>query len=267
MIHRVADGGAAIGYDDTGQGPAVVFLHAFPLNRTMWAPQTSALAAAWRCVTIDARGFGESTPTHPFTVDRYADDVVAVLDALGIERATVVGLSIGGYVAFALWRRHPQRVRSLVLADTRPGADTPETRDRRRELIALARASGVDAVADRQMVGLLGKSTRERGPEIETSTRSIAANATVDGVVGALEAMMERPDSTATLATIVVPSLIVAGEEDVLTPPKEARAMHAMIYGSRLEILAHAGHLSSIERPAAFNAVLNEFLHIVESGN
>jgi len=267
MIHRVADGGAAIGYDDTGQGPAVVFLHAFPLNRTMWAPQTSALAATWRCVTIDARGFGESTPTGPFSVDRYADDVVAVLDGLGIARVTVVGLSMGGYVAFALWRRHPRRVRALVLADTRAGADTPEARDRRRELIALARASGVDAVADRQIIGLLGKSTRERGPEVEVSARAIAANATVDGVVGALEAMMERKDSTATLATISVPSLIIAGEEDVLTPPKEARAMHSMIYGSRLELLAHAGHLSSIERPAAFNAVLNEFLHMIESAN
>jgi len=267
MIHRVADGGAAIGYDDTGQGPVVVFLHAFPLNRTMWAPQTSALATTWRCVTIDARGFGESTPTRPFSVDRYADDVVAVLDGLGIARVTVVGLSMGGYVAFALWRRHPRRVRALVLADTRAGADTPETRDRRRELIALARASGVGAVADRQMTGLLGKSTRERGAEVEMSARSIAANATVDGVVGALEAMMERKDSTPTLATISVPSLIIAGEEDVLTPPKEARAMHSMIDGSRLELLAHAGHLSSIERPAAFNAVLNEFLHMVESAN
>jgi pimeloyl-ACP methyl ester carboxylesterase len=266
MIYRVA-AGAAIGYDDTGQGPAIVFLHAFPLNRSMWAPQTSGLATAWRCVTIDARGFGDSTPMGPFTVDRYADDVVAVLDGLGIERAIVVGLSMGGYVTFALWRRHARRVRALVLADTRAGADTPETRDRRRELIALARSSGVGAVADRQMIGLLGKSTRDRGPEIETSARSIAANATVDGVVGALEAMMERPDSTPTLATITVPSLIVAGEEDVLTPPKEARAMHSVIYGSRLEILAHAGHLSSIERPAAFNAVLNEFLHLVESAN
>ena len=266
MIHLVADG-AAIGYDDTGQGPAIVFLHAFPLNRAMWAPQTSALAATWRCVTIDARGFGDSTPVGAFTVDRYADDVVAVLDGLGVERAIVVGLSMGGYVAFALWRRHPRRVRALVLADTRAGADTAETRDRRRELIALARSSGVGAVADRQMAGLLGKSTRGRGPEIETSARSIAANATVDGVVGALEAMMERPDSTLTLATITVPSLILAGAEDVLTPPKEARAMHSVICGSRLEILAHAGHLSSMERPAAFNAVLNEFLPVVESAN
>jgi pimeloyl-ACP methyl ester carboxylesterase len=267
MIAELADGGAAIGYDDTGHGPAVVFLHAFPLNRAMWAPQTSALSAERRCVTIDARGFGESAATGPCSVDRYADDVAAVLDALEIKRAVIVGLSMGGYVAFALWRRHPRRVRALLLADTRAGADTPESRERRRDLIALARSSGVAAVADRQMIGLLGKTTRERRPDIEAMVRSIAASATVDGVVGALEAMLERPDSTLTLATVTVPTLIVVGEEDVLTPPKEARAMHSMIYASRLEVLAQAGHLSSIERPAAFNAVLNEFLYLVESAD
>src|SRR5206468_2246953 len=114
------------------------------------------------------------------------------------------------------------------------------------------------------MIGLLGKTTRDRRPDIESAVRGIAESATVDGVVGALEAMLERPDSTSTLPTVSVPTLIVVGEEDVLTPPKEARAMRAAIAGSRLEMLALAGHLSSIERPAAFNAVLNEFLHDIE---
>jgi pimeloyl-ACP methyl ester carboxylesterase len=265
MIAQLGAGSVAVGYDDIGKGPPVAFLHAFPLNRTMWSPQMSALAAEWRCLSVDTRGFGESAAAPPLTIDRYADDVAAVLDAAGVRRAVVVGLSMGGYVAFALWRRHPARVRALVLADTRAGADTPETRARRRELIALAKASGVSAVADRQMIGLLGKTTRERRPEIETTVRAIAGSATVDGVIGTLEAMLERPDSTPTLPTVSVPTLIIAGEEDVLTPPKEARMMHEKIYGSRLEILAQAGHLSSIERPAAFNAVLNEFLHIVET--
>jgi len=267
VIAHVGDEGAVVAYDDIGTGSPVVFLHAFPLNRTMWAPQTSALAMEWRCLTIDARGFGESPASGPLTMDRYADDVAAVLDAAAVGRAVVVGLSMGGYVAFALWRRHPRRVRAFVLADTRPGADTSETRDRRRELIALARASGAGAVADRQMIGLLGKTTRERRPEIETGVRAIAESATIDGVVGALEAMIERPDSTPTLQTISVPTLIIVGEEDVLTPPKEARAMHEQIEDSRLELLAQTGHLSCIERPAAFNALLSEFLYIVESAN
>jgi 3-oxoadipate enol-lactonase len=265
MIARV--GSARIGYDDLGQGTPVVFLHAFPLDRTMWAPQTSALADQWRCLAIDVRGFGESTAEGPFTVDRYADDVAAVLEAAGVGRAVIVGLSMGGYVAFAFWRSHPQRVRAFVLADTRAGADAPDTRERRRELMALARTSGAAAVADRQIVGLLGKTTRERRPDLAAGVRAIAANASVEGIVGALEALVARPDSTPTLSTVSVPTLVIVGEEDVITPMKEARVMQAAIPGSRLEVLAHAGHLSSVERPAAFNAVLSEFLNAHESGD
>jgi pimeloyl-ACP methyl ester carboxylesterase len=263
MIAQI--GGATIGYDDIGEGTPVVFLHAFPLNRTMWAPQTSALAAEWRCIAIDFRGFGESAPAGPFTIDRYADDVGELLGEIGVRRAIVVGLSMGGYVAFALWRRHAPRVRALVLADTRAGADSPETRERRLELMALARSAGAAAVADRQLVGLLGKTTRERRPDIGNAVRATAASATVDGIVGGLEAMLGRPDSTETLSTLTIPTLIVAGEEDVTTPAKEARTMHTAIRGSRFELLANAGHLSNVERPAAFNAVLSEFLNMVES--
>ncbi|HKW11895.1 MAG TPA: alpha/beta fold hydrolase, partial [Gemmatimonadaceae bacterium] len=255
----------SIGYDDVGQGPPVVFLHAFPLNRTMWSAQKSALSGHRRCITIDMRGFGDSAAEAPHGMDRYADDVAGILEATGTGRATIVGLSMGGYIVFALWRRHPELVRALVLADTRAGDDAPDTRERRHELIALARGAGVAAVADRQMIGLLGKTTRDRRPDVVSLVHSIALSGSVDGVVGALEAMLARPDSTSTLSTIDVPTLVIAGEEDVLTPPKEARAMHAAIAGSRLELLAHAGHLSCVERPAAFNAVLTEFLREVES--
>jgi pimeloyl-ACP methyl ester carboxylesterase len=260
---------ASIAFDDVGTGQPVVFLHAFPLDKTMWAPQTSALADTFRCLTIDARGLGESSATPPFTIDRYAEDVITVLDRLGIANATIAGLSMGGYVAFAVWRRAPDRVRALVLADTRAGVDTPETRARRHELIALARQAGVAPVIERQIVGLLGKSTRERHPDVEQTVRTIALSATsasVEGTVGAMEAMLGRRDSTPTLATIHVPTLIIVGEEDVITPPKEARAMHAGIKRSRMETLAHTGHLTSLEQPAAFNAVLREFLNIAAGG-
>jgi len=263
MIARVEH--TAIGYDDVGPGPPVVFLHAFPLNRSMWSAQKTALSGHRRCITVDMRGFGDSAADGPHSMDRYADDVAAVLEATGAEQAAViVGLSMGGYVAFALWRRHRDLVSALVLADTRSGDDAPETRARRHELIALARDAGVEAVADQQMIGLLGKTTRDRRPDVVRLVRSIAVSASVGGIVGGLEAMLARPDSTATLATIDVPTLVIAGEEDVLTPPKEARAMHDAISGSRLELLANAGHLSCIERPAAFNAVLTEFLREIE---
>jgi pimeloyl-ACP methyl ester carboxylesterase len=263
MIARAT--GVDIAYDDIGRGAPVVFLHAFPLDRTMWAGQTSALAGQCRCVAIDTRGFGESADSPLHTMDRYADDVVAVLDAAGVERATIAALSMGGYIAFALWRLHPERVRALVLADTKSATDAPDARDRRRELIDLARHAGTEAVAERQLVGVLGKTTRERRPDVVNMVSAIMARARVDGVVGASEAMLDRPDSTPLLPTISVPTLVIVGDEDVITPPKEARAMHVAISGSRLEILAGAGHLTNIERPAAFNAVLCEFLFALQN--
>ena len=231
----------------------------------MWAPQTRALTDKWRCLTIDTRGFGESAAASPFDVDRYADDVVAILDDAGVDRATIVGLSMGGYVAFALWRRSPERVRALALADTRAGADAPDTRARRHELIEVARTQGVIPVVDRQIVGLLGKTTRATRPDVEAHARAIAETSSVDGVIGALEAMLARPDSTPTQSTITVPTLVIVGDEDVLTPQKEARAMHEQIRGSRLEVLAGAGHLSNLEQPAAFNSALTEFLETLDA--
>lgn len=252
-----------IAYDDVGTvqtGYPLVFLHAFPLNRTMWDPQVSAFVAENRCVAIDARGFGESTVNPPFSVDRYADDVVGVLDALGIDRAVLLGVSFGGYVALALWRRHPDRIRALVLAGTHPGADTPEQVTRRREMIEIAATQGSTAIANLQIAGVVGKTTRERQPDTYDAIHRMMAQSDPRAIVGALQAMIDRPDSTPLLRTIDVPTLIVVGDQDVLTPPKMARAMHQGISGSRLEVLAESGHLANMERPAAFNAVLAEFL-------
>lgn len=249
-----------VGYDDVGTGLPLVFIHGFPHNRTLWAPQLGALFDHCRCVAPDLRGFGESSVVDPYSMDQYADDTAALMTHLGIQQAAIVGLSMGGYVAFDLWRRHRARVRALVLADTRAGADTAETKEKRRETIALARERGSGAVADAQINGMLGKTTREMNPDIVEGARSMLEAAPVDGVVGALEAMMERPDSTDMLATINVPTVIIVGEEDALTPVKEARAMYAAIAGSRLEVIPAAGHLSSLEKPAAFNHVLGEFV-------
>jgi 3-oxoadipate enol-lactonase len=253
-------GDTEIAYDDVGSGLPVVFLHAFPLNRTMWDPQVTALVGESRCIAIDYRGLGESKGGEPYSMDRYADDVAGVLDTLHIARAVVIGLSMGGYVAFALWRRHRDRVRALVLADTRATADTPETIARRRELIEIARAQGSTAVANAQITGLVGKTTREKRPDIYDAMHRMIAQAPVAGIIGATEALMSRPDSTETCATIDVPTLVVVGDEDVLTPPRDAARLADAIRGSRLEVLQGAGHLSNVERPAAFNTVVSEFL-------
>ena len=255
--------GVDIAYDDVGTGLPVLFIHGFPHDRTLWAPQLGGLLDRARCIAPDLRGFGDSEARGPYTMDAYAGDVIAVLDALQIERAVIAGLSMGGYVAFAVWRRHRERVRALILADTRAGADSDEARAKRRDMIALVRARGSGAVADAQIAGMVGRTTREKHPDIADAVHRMLTMAPVEGVVGALEAMMSRPDSTPTLATIDVPTLIVVGEEDVLTPPKEARAMHERIAGSRLEILTGAGHVSNVERPAAFNHVVSEFLGVL----
>ena len=253
-----------VGYDDVGSigvsGTPILFVHGFPLNRTMWAPQVSALVGRSRCIAADLRGFGESSVRPPYSMDQYADDLVQLLDQLRIDKVTVVGLSMGGYVSFALWRRHKRRIRALVLADTRATADTKEALVKRRKTIDTARSEGATAVANLQIASLVGKTTAEKNPDTYDAVHRMIAQSNVEGIVGGLEAMMTRPDSTPTLETIDVPTLIIVGEEDVLTPPSDARAMQERSPGSRLEIIEHAGHLSNMERPAAFNHLLTEFL-------
>jgi pimeloyl-ACP methyl ester carboxylesterase len=252
--------GLEIGYDDVGTGMPVAFVHGFPHNRTLWAPQVGALVDRARCIAPDLRGFGETSKHGPFTIDQFADDLAMLLRSLEIERAVITGLSMGGYVALAFWRRHRPLVRALVLADTKAGADSDETRSKRMALIEVARSRGSGAVADAQITGMIGKSTREKRPALIDSVHGMLESAPVEGIVGALEAMMARADSTPTLATIDVPTLVVVGDEDVLTPVSDAETLHEGIRGSRLEVIVRAGHVSNLERPAAFNHVMSEFL-------
>lgn len=257
---RLELGTRGVAYDDVGEGQPVVFVHGFPHHRKLWAPQVRALAGTARVIAPDLPGFGESDMPERFAIDAWADGLARFLDALRIERAVIAGLSMGGYVALAFWRLHRERALALVLADTRAGADTEEGKQKRRETIELARREGPTAVARAMLPGMVGKSTREREPSVVASMRAMLESASVDSIVGASEAMIDRADSTTLLATIDVPTLIIVGEEDVLTPPKESRAMHAAIPGSGLEIIPGAGHVSNVERPAAFNQVLSEFL-------
>ena len=255
---RVELGTRGVAYDDAGEGRPVVFVHGFPHHRKAWAAQLRALAGHSRAIAVDLPGFGESDMPERFAIDAWANGLARFLDALEVERAIIAGLSMGGYVTLAFWRLHRDRVLALVLADTRAGADTEEGKQKRRETIELARHEGPTAVARALLPGMVGKSTREREPSVVAAMRAMLESTSVDSIVGASEAMMNRPDATSSLATIDVPTLIIVGEEDVLTPPKESRAMHAAIPGSRLEIIPSAGHVSNVERPAAFNQVLTE---------
>jgi pimeloyl-ACP methyl ester carboxylesterase len=238
----------------------VLFVHGFPFDRTMWRHQLAGLSRCKR-IAPDLRGVGESSAgAGDYSIGRYADDLVAVLDAVGVRQAVVCGLSMGGYVLFDLLRRHPGRVRAAVLCDTRPQADSAAARRNRDELTALAVEHGPDAVAERLLPGLLAPGTLADQPEVMTQCRDMARRCSVTGMVGALRAMRERPDSTPLLGTIRVPTLVVVGAEDRASPPPVAQAMAQAIPGARCAVIPGAGHVAPLEQPLATSRVLAEFL-------
>lgn len=254
------DGGIELAYDDAGTGQPVLFIHGWPHNRALWAAQLSGLPTHARCVAPDLRGFGGSSVSPPYSIDQYADDLAAFVRALGIERAVVCGVSMGGYVALAMLRRHASVLRALILTSTRATADSPEAREKRARLITFVREHGVEALAGRQLKAMVGETTFNTRPDVREALRLLMAGAPVEGVIGALEAMAARADSTELLAGIAMPTLVVSGSEDTFTPPDEVRALADAIPGARLEVIQGAGHVCCYERPAAYNHVVSEFL-------
>jgi 3-oxoadipate enol-lactonase len=253
--------GHEVAFEVDGDGPPVLFLHAFPLGLAMWDAQAQALKASHRIVRFDARGFGGSPPGDGLlTMERIAGDAVALLDNLGISQATVCGLSMGGYAAFALVRRHPERLKALVLADTRAGADSEEARRSRAELAERVRRQGAAAAADAFLPKLVGESTRKERPELVERLRKMILKNPPRGIADALAGLAARADSTTTLKEIRVPTFVICGDEDVLTPLQEAESLQRGIAGSRLAVIPRAGHLSNLENPEAFNEAMSEFL-------
>lgn len=250
----------AVGCDVAGEGVPLLWLHGYPLDRTLWAPQLAAALPGVRQVAPDLPGFGESARIPGRTFDAWADWVASFLDALAVERAIIGGLSMGGYLAFALWRRHPSRVRALVLADTRADQDSAEVRARREETQRILETQGVGAVAERLLPGMVGRTTRREHPELPAALDAMMRRADPAAVGDAREALLGRADSRPTLPTITVPTLVLCGTEDILTPVAESRAIAAAIPGAWLSLVPQAGHCSSFEQPAVFNALLSEFL-------
>jgi pimeloyl-ACP methyl ester carboxylesterase len=293
MRHQLDLAGRTLSYLDVsspanhplrqGQGglPAVLLLHAFPLAAEMWTPQLASVPSGWRFIAPDLRGFGSSSPDHsestgaesgsswirrepggavPWSIDDYARDALALLDHLEIRQAVICGLSMGGYAAFALFRQAPQRVRGLVLADTRPDPDSPSDRAAREESLRVVEREGVAALAESMLPRLLGRTSRETRPAMVHAVRSLATAQPPAAVVPAIVRLMTRPDSTPALAAIGCPTLVVAGEEDEITGPDIARQMHGQVGNAALAVIGHAGHLSSVEQPEAFNEALDRFL-------
>lgn len=260
-------GSRTIAYLDSAPGDTTlrtyVLLHAFPLGANMWEPQMRAIPKGWRLITPDLRGFGGSTEldsTSALSITDYAEDVADLLGELSVEHAVIGGLSMGGYAALALVQGKPEIIDALILADTRAGADSPEARANRRNMLALVDREGPQGVARELISSLLGRTTQELNATAEATVRRLIKQQSPVAIRGAIHRMMHRPDASALLATIGVPTLIIVGEEDTLTPAQEAQKMAEAIPGSKLVTIPAAGHLSNLEQPDAFNQALSAFL-------
>jgi 3-oxoadipate enol-lactonase len=255
--------GLNINYIDTGgEGTPVLLLHAFPLNSKMWEPQIEALNERWRFIAPDLKGFGASSApddASAYSMDSYADEVAGLLDQIGIDKVVLTGLSMGGYISFAFWRRHRAKISALVLADTRAEADPPEGVEKRTSQQQVVREQGIEPLVEALPGALLGGPTLEKKQDVVESVKALMQNP-AGGFIGALEAMKTRPDSTSDLTGIDVPTLVIVGENDGITPPDAARKLHEHIGSSRLVVIPEAGHLSNLEAPEAFNGALAEFL-------
>jgi pimeloyl-ACP methyl ester carboxylesterase len=253
--------GIEIDYRDESAGVPVIFIHAFPLNQRMWDDQFSGLRDRVRAISLDLRGFGNSdAPNGAYSIDEMAADVRGLMTVLEIDRAILVGLSMGGYIALAFFRNHPEAVRGLVLADTRAGADTQEARERRLSSAMKAEREGSRAIGEDMIPLLLGRTTLETRPSVVEKVRAMIEGNSPQGIAGAQRAMAGRRDSMNMLSVIDVPSLIVVGSEDSLTPVAEAERMRGGIRGARLRTIDSAGHLSNLEQPEQFNAALIDFI-------
>jgi pimeloyl-ACP methyl ester carboxylesterase len=229
----------------------------------MWKEQVEGIGSIYKIIAPDLRGHGDSpAPEGDYTIDEMADDVIELLDTLGFDEPVVVGgLSMGGYVALSLIARYPERVRALMLMDTRAAADSPEAAQKREELAQAVLAAGhAGPVVEAMTPRLFAPFTLKERPERVAPLREVMGRNTARGIVGALRAMASRPDRRADLAAIRVPVLVIVGEEDVVTPPAEAQALADAISGARLEVIQEAGHLAPYENHAIANNVILRFL-------
>ncbi|MFJ3210681.1 alpha/beta fold hydrolase [Streptomyces flaveolus] len=256
--------GATIGYDDVGPatGLPVLLIHGHPFDRTLWAPQVTALTeAGHRVVTPDLRGYGRSgvTPGKVLLAD-FADDLAALLDHLGIERAVVGGVSMGGQITMEFQLRHPRRLRALVLSDTSAPAETAEGRLFRNRLADRLLAEGMDGYAHEVIGKMLADYNVTAMPDVAAHVLEMMCATDPRGAAAALRGRAERPDYRDVLAGVEAPVLIVVGADDVYTPVAEAEAIRRLVPHATLAVIEKAGHLPGVEQPDRFNAVLLDFL-------
>lgn len=240
--------------------PAVVLLHGFPVHAGMWAAQLDALSDTHRVIALDARGFGGSPRTGPYSIDTLADDVHALQRELNLGRFALAGLSMGGYVALAYASKYAQDLRGLVLVDTKPEADNAEAKETRTKSAQTARQQGAKPIADTMLPKLIGQTTANTRPQVVAALRQMMEAADPEAIALAQEAMRDRPDRTAMLGSIAVPTLVVCGDADTITPPDLMRKMHQAIPNSRFELIPQSGHMTPMEQPEAVTRAMEAFL-------
>jgi pimeloyl-ACP methyl ester carboxylesterase len=258
---------AEIFYQVLGDGPPVVLLHPFPVHHEFWLPVAAALQGRYRLILPDLRGHGASgVGEGPATMEKHAEDLVRILDEVGVGRAVFVGVSIGGYVLFEFLRRFRNRVSALVLCNTKPQADTPEARSIRMQAAADVLERGTEVFFESMLPKLIGKSTHTARPDLVLGALRMMRKMSTEDVAMVQRGMADRPDSVATLAAIKVPTLILTGDEDIMTGVAEAEVMRKNIFGSALKIVAKAGHYSPWEQPSEVGKLLRQFLDEVHGG-
>jgi len=261
---RDVDERVQLAFDESGPGPAVVLLHGFPFDRSLWRRQFDVLQNDYRVVTPDLRGHGASEVTvGTVTMESMAGDIERLMDHLQITRATIGGLSMGGYVALAFARLFPDRIQALVLADTRAQADTEEAKQNRAVQAEKAMTEGMKPIADAMLPKLVTAETMASRPEVVEHVRSMIMNTPPEGAAAALRGMAERQDQRPFLKRIDVPTLLIVGRNDPITPVADSELMNQAISGSRLEVIDDAAHVSNLEQSDRFNNALVGFLRSV----
>ena len=254
-------------FEDSGQKNRVplVLIHGFPLSSVMWEAQYDLLKRDYRTIRYDVRGFGR-TPggDGQFTMELFADDLLALLDQLQVSQAVLCGLSMGGYIALRFAERHLDRVRGLILADTKSEGDSNEAKVKRAEAVKLLKAQGVAAFLEGFTKGALGEQTQKDNPALTEDVKRMAFQNSPQDLSGALIAMAARTDTSGALPNFKVPSLVIVGEQDKLTPPEQSQKMAKALPQAQLVTIPGAGHLSNLEKPVVFTAAVVEFLKRLE---
>jgi len=256
----------AINYNERGmpQGLPVVFIHGFPFSLEMWDPQMNILPNNIHAIAYDVRGHGATdVGDGQFTVDLFVDDLIALIDHLFIKKAILCGLSMGGYIALRTFERHPDRVCGLILCDTKSESDTDIAKIKRTVTMKAVKSAGVPAFAEDFVKTIFWEQTFERNPSVIAFIQQIIRANSPRGICGTLLALASRTDTTSSLSSITIPTCIIVGEHDKLTPPSDAQTMQTMIAGSELHILPHAAHMSNLENSQEFNERLMLFLRSV----